>query len=339
MNIQPSAKLLASLVALSIAGAQISCSAAPPSRYQADKSGASSDANSDPSNSIKSRNDYQGDGDAIDNDRDENDKSETADSVTDPVNPTDPAPTVPEIADTVIPKPAPAVPDPVKLDPALEAQKKLESDCTIDTVQVIKQDAAGASIFLAAFGDVTADLRALGKANCLAMYRPGDQVRKIKDLVVTVDAHNGFAYANPGLDMIFISTNHLRYYSNPDTNVNDKREIRGVMAHEIGHLYQKFWPSSPQNPAFSEGLCDAIRADLDLYPRTRKIKGGDVYGSYTNTGYFLRYLRKNKDPDFYWKFNKAAQNWNDSFWMQTFGMTVDQLWNEFQQKGFDANDY
>lgn len=277
-----------------------------------------------------------------------------SDPETDPVkdpDPVKPDPVIPK-PDPVVPKPDPVVPkpDPVIVptpmpDGNTELQKKLEAACTPTDIQVVNSSAQAHSVFMSTFTNVKAELIELAKKDCLAMYRDPTEFRSIKKITVTIDDHNGVAYANPGLDRIFFSSKHIMNYANASAK-DKKTEIWGVMAHEINHLYQNFWKQSPMNPAFSEGLCDAIRADMDLYPRSRKSKTAATndpnrkwFGSYTTTGYFLRYLRKAKDPDFYWKFNKAAKNWNDNFWQQNFGMSVDALWNEFQAKGFDPNDY
>lgn len=327
-------KLLASLVfgAVVVSG----CSGPAPTRYVGSASKASSNSEEGSGTKKPSKTEDLGDEDeGSDNDTDtSNNEPDT----------TKPDPMVP---DTSMPEPmTEPEPEPMK-DPAVEIKAKLEEACTPKSVTIKDQTngVEGYSVFMSVFTDAEKELKAIALNDCVNMYKTADEVKAVKrsnlTILITVDNHDGVAYANPvpntSVSNVHISTNHIKNYKNASA-ANRKQEFYGVMSHEINHLYQNF---SNGYTYYSEGLCDAIRADADYYPRSRKTPNAPNKwkGSYTDTGYFLRYLRKAKDKDFYWKFNKKMANWNENFWMETFGMSVDQLWNEYQQKGFDPNDY
>lgn len=119
-----------------------------------------------------------------------------------------------------------------------------------------------------------------------------------------------------------------------------KYELLGVLWHELTHGYQLF----PKNReygadegvhAFIEGVADLIRIDAGFH-KSRKAKLSDSWlGGYTNTGFFLHWLKENKDSDFAYKFNQTANHLNNWSFEKAIefitGESIDSLWREYQQ--------
>ncbi|TMN90128.1 hypothetical protein CWB72_09380 [Pseudoalteromonas phenolica] len=146
---------------------------------------------------------------------------------------------------------------------------------------------------------------------------------------------------------IAVSTRHLeRLYRESGNNDNSIRdEIDGILYHEITHGYNNspitrdgygdagpFW-------AFTEGLADAVRIGAG-YHKTRQPDIGNSrrwLGGYTTTGFFLHYIKQEKDPLFIRKFNQSAADYPNYTWSfdrvftDLLGVGVEQAWNDYVQ--------
>lgn len=119
-------------------------------------------------------------------------------------------------------------------------------------------------------------------------------------------------------------------------------ETRGVLLHELTHAYQlepqgigtygtnrTFW-------AFIEGMADAVRVANGGFGPDGRPRGGNYMDGYRTTGYFLVWLRDNKDPEFLRKFNRSALEvvpWSfDGAVKHILGgqYDIDSLWHEYQ---------
>lgn len=257
-------------------------------------------------------------------------------------NPMDPVvppkdPVVPP-KDPVVPPKDPVIPpvDPM-VPPNNDEKAKLELACT-PKVTIVNKEASAYNLYVGIYQDPAKEIAALVKKGCMSMHRKvADMARQVPEITITIQPDKTLAYAHPGSKggQIVISSQHLLNYSNASA-ADRKTEFNGVTLHEGMHLYQNF---TNGRTYFSEGLCDAIRADELLYPKNRKQKGRPYDGSYTDTGFFLRYMRKSVDPDFYPKFNVQMKSWNDNFWKNNYGKTVQELHADFQKNGFDPNDW
>jgi hypothetical protein len=144
---------------------------------------------------------------------------------------------------------------------------------------------------------------------------------------------------------IAVSTRHLeRVYAdngNNDSAISD--EIDGILYHEVTHGYNNspitrdgygdggpFW-------AFTEGLADAVRIGAG-YHKTRQPDIGNSkkwLGGYTTTGFFLHYIKQEKDPLFIRKFNQSAVDYQNYTWSfdrvftDILGIGVEQAWNDY----------
>jgi hypothetical protein len=141
---------------------------------------------------------------------------------------------------------------------------------------------------------------------------------------------------------VFYSTQHIEH-SFAGNNVEKVLfETRGVLLHELTHVYQL----SPQGIGgydddrvfwcFIEGMADAVRvANGGFLPEDRP-KGGNYMDGYRTTGFFLAWLKDNKDPDFLRKFNAstlAVIPWSfNGAIKHVLGedADIDELWYEYQ---------
>ncbi|MCF6439778.1 discoidin domain-containing protein [Pseudoalteromonas luteoviolacea] len=144
---------------------------------------------------------------------------------------------------------------------------------------------------------------------------------------------------------IVVSTSHLEkiYRDNGNSDAAIRNEIDGILSHEVTHGYNNS-PLTHDNYgdgkaywAYTEGLADAVRIGEGLHKtRTPNVNDPKKWlGGYTTTGFFLHYVRVTHDPDFLYKFNKAAKDlgnytWSfDAAFQQILGRGVEDLWQEY----------
>ncbi|MCG7548140.1 basic secretory protein-like protein [Pseudoalteromonas sp. Of7M-16] len=144
---------------------------------------------------------------------------------------------------------------------------------------------------------------------------------------------------------IVVSTSHLEkiYRDNGNSDSAIRDEIDGILSHEVTHGYNNS-PLTHDNYgdgkaywAYTEGLADAVRIGEGLHKtRTPNVNDPKKWlGGYTTTGFFLHYVRVTHDPDFLYKFNKAAKDlgnytWSfDAAFQHVLGRGVDELWQEY----------
>ncbi len=175
-------------------------------------------------------------------------------------------------------------------------------------------------------------------------YSPADSIPPVEHIYYTLEDVDGIsAKGGEGVDAyVFYSTRHIErsYVGNNAEKV--LFETRGVLLHELTHVYQL----SPQGVGtyddnrvhwcFIEGMADAVRvANGGFVPEDRP-KGGNYMDGYRTTGFFLVWLRDNKDPDFLRKFNASTLSvipWSfNGAIKQIFGekADIDELWHEYQ---------
>lgn len=176
-------------------------------------------------------------------------------------------------------------------------------------------------------------------------FSPQDSITRVKEIHYTLEDKDGISAkgGRPGgyVD-IFYSTRHIErsFVSNDTTKLFF--ETRGVLLHELTHAYQlepqgigtygtnrTFW-------AFIEGMADAVRVANGGFGPDARPKGGNYMDGYRTTGYFLVWLKDNKDPDFLRKFNRSALDvvpWSfDGAIKHILGeeYDIDSLWHEYQ---------
>lgn len=176
-------------------------------------------------------------------------------------------------------------------------------------------------------------------------FSPKDSIVPVKHLYYNLEDIDGISAKGGGNGEIsvFYSTRHVeKSFADKDTSKVDF-ETRGVLYHELTHAYQlepqgigtygtnkTFW-------AFIEGMADAVRlANGGFHGEADRPKGGSYDSGYRTTGYFLVWVKDNKDPDFLRKFNRTAIEvipWSfDGAFKKIFGndCSVEKMWKEYQ---------
>ena len=118
-------------------------------------------------------------------------------------------------------------------------------------------------------------------------------------------------------------------------------EVRGVMLHELAHVYQlraqSIHPGSDNrtSTALTEGLADAVRI-LNELPTRSATPGGHYMNGYTQGGFFFVWIKDNYDPEFIRKLNRSTQDitpWSfNAAIKHILGQQydVDELWQDYQ---------
>lgn len=173
---------------------------------------------------------------------------------------------------------------------------------------------------------------------------PGDSIPPVHQIHYTLEDIDGISAkgGRPGYVDIFYSTRHIENSFAQNDTTKLLFETRGVLLHELTHAYQlephgigsygtnrTFW-------AFIEGMADAVRVAGGGFGPDDRPKGGNYMDGYRTTGYFLVWVRDNKDPEFLRKFNRSALevipwSFEDAF-KHILGedCDVDDLWHEYQ---------
>jgi hypothetical protein len=145
---------------------------------------------------------------------------------------------------------------------------------------------------------------------------------------------------------IAVSTTHLAklYHDGGNSDSAIRDEIDGILFHEVTHGYN----NSPLTTdgygdggpywAYTEGIADGVRIAAGFH----KTRSPDVnnsrkwLGGYTTTGFFFQYVKEKVDPEFLYKFNKAAKDlgnysWSfDSAFRATVNRSVEDVWQEYK---------
>ena len=176
-------------------------------------------------------------------------------------------------------------------------------------------------------------------------FSPEDSIVLVKYLYYNLEDIDGISAKGGGNGEIsvFYSARHVeKSFVNNDTAKVDF-ETRGVLYHELTHAYQlepqgigtygtnkTFW-------AFIEGMADAVRLDNGgFHGEADRPKGGNYNDGYRTTGYFLVWVKNNKDRDFLRKFNRTALEvipWSfEGAFKKIFGdnCNVADMWREYQ---------
>lgn len=175
-------------------------------------------------------------------------------------------------------------------------------------------------------------------------YSPADSIPPVENIYYTLEDVEGIsAKGDEGNDaFVFYSTRHIEQSFVDNDTAKVFFETRGVLLHELTHVYQL----SPQgigsyeddrvNWCFIEGMADAVRVANGGFGPEDRPRGGNYMDGYRITGFFLVWLRDNKDPDFLRKFNASTLEvipWSfNGAIKHIFGENadIDDLWHEYQ---------
>ena len=157
--------------------------------------------------------------------------------------------------------------------------------------------------------------------------------KDIATVTLVVESMPGGVAATGG-STIHLSAEYIA--SQPADTAALVHEITGVLYHESTHVWQNNNGNYGSDQYFTgviEGVADWIRltagfASAGWSPRAR---GGNWYDGYTTTAYFLDWINSSQKPNFVNELNqKMADPWSNDFFLQLTGMSVDDLWQEYQ---------
>ncbi|CAH1444951.1 unnamed protein product [Lactuca virosa] len=148
--------------------------------------------------------------------------------------------------------------------------------------------------------------------------------KNIARVSVFIDDMDGVAYTSN--DEIHVSANYIQGYSG-----DVKTEITGVLYHEMTHVWQ--WNGNGQAPGgLIEGIADYVRLKAGYAPSHWVKPGqGDRWDQgYDVTARFLDYCNGLRDGFVAELNNKMRNGYNDGYFVDLLGKTVDQLWAEYK---------
>ncbi|KAL8228874.1 hypothetical protein R6Q57_013774 [Mikania cordata] len=148
--------------------------------------------------------------------------------------------------------------------------------------------------------------------------------KDVESISVFIDDMGGVAYTFD--NNIHVSANYIQGYSGDIRN-----EITGVLIHEMAHVWQ--WDGNGQAPSgLIEGIADYVRLKAGYAPsHWVQPKQGDRWDQgYDVTARFLDYCN-GLNNHFVAQLNKKMRiGYNNGFFMELLGKTVDQLWAEYK---------
>ncbi|XP_057423632.1 uncharacterized protein LOC130717432 [Lotus japonicus] len=155
---------------------------------------------------------------------------------------------------------------------------------------------------------------------------PADR-RNVQTVSLFVDDMDGVAYTTPSNSQIHLSARYVNSYSG-----DLKREITGVLYHEIVHVWQNGIGSAPGG--LIEGIADYVRLKANYAPShwVKPGQGNKWDQGYDVTAQFLDYCNSLKNG-FVAEMNKLLSNgYSDQYFVQLLGKNVDQLWTDYKAK-------
>lgn len=205
---------------------------------------------------------------------------------------------------------------------------------------------AGSVIYHSIIPDPESYIQEQARTVLATLYdSPEDSIVKVDRIYYTLEDAPGISAKGGGNGnvSIFYSTRHIEKSFEANDTARVLFETRGVLLHELTHAYQLepqgigTYGTNRVHWAFIEGMADAVRVANGGFegPEARP-EGGNYMDGYRTTGYFLVWLRDNKDPEFLVKFNRSALEvvpWSfDGAVKHILGpeYNIDDLWKEYQ---------
>ncbi|XP_027157839.1 uncharacterized protein LOC113759460 [Coffea eugenioides] len=150
--------------------------------------------------------------------------------------------------------------------------------------------------------------------------------KNVQKVDMFVDDINGVAYTIS--NQIHVSARYIKGYSG-----NVRREITGVLYHEMTHVWQ--WNGNGRAPGgLIEGIADYVRLKAGYAPSHWVKPGqGDRWDQgYDVTARFLDYCNSRKNG-FIAQLNKKMRNgYSNHYFVELLGKSVDQLWKDYKAK-------
>ena len=150
--------------------------------------------------------------------------------------------------------------------------------------------------------------------------------KDVQQVTLIIENGEGVAFTNLNNNEIHVNANYLGDYSG-----DVKREFRGVIYHEMAHVWQ--WFGDQNTPGgLTEGIADFVRlkADLALSHWVQPSQGDSWDQGYDITARFLDYCNSLRDG-FVAELNKKMRTgYSADFFVELLGKTVDQLWSDYK---------
>ncbi|GKC36710.1 putative plant basic secretory protein family protein [Tanacetum coccineum] len=150
--------------------------------------------------------------------------------------------------------------------------------------------------------------------------------KNVARVSVFIDDMDGVAYTN-SKNEIHVSAKYIQGYGG-----DLKKEITGVLYHEMTHVWQWNGNGQPRPGGLIEGIADYVRLKAGYAP-SHWVKPGE--GNRWDQGYdvtarFLDYCNGLRNG-FVAELNKKMRGgYNDGFFVDLLGKTVDQLWAQYK---------
>lgn len=232
-------------------------------------------------------------------------------------------------------------PDRSASDGALAA---LDAFCTPKVVLMVPAADPGGQKFMTALGGTTeavvATVQQMGREICRYLYRSADEVRPANEIELIVDPmYTGIAAksGNVGKVRVRFGANYLATYTG-----DVSREVKGILYHEMTHIYQHDDKPEGQGaggwaglPAYYESHADAVRTHMGYSSCGAPNKTGNWdTGAYCARAHWWLFL-DNKYPDFLYKLNLQMRGGDNMVWTPARGATIvnksfEVLWSEYQ---------
>jgi hypothetical protein len=226
-------------------------------------------------------------------------------------------------------------------DAALAA---LDTFCTPKVGLMVQGAGSGGERFMTALGGtteaVTATVQQMGRDICRYLYRSADEVRPANEIELIVDPmYTGIAAksGNVGKVRVRYGANYLASY-----NGDVAREVKGILYHEMTHIYQHDDKPEGLGPGGWSGLAqyyeshaDAVRTHMGYSSCGAPNKTGAWYsGAYCARAHWWLFL-ENRYPGFLHKLNLQMKGGDNMVWTPERGATIvnkpfEQLWTEYQ---------
>jgi hypothetical protein len=219
----------------------------------------------------------------------------------------------------------------------------LDAFCTPRVVLTIDAGAGGQRFRTALGGTndaVTATVQQIGRDICRYLYRAAQEVRPANEIALIVDPMFGGVAGksgNVGRVTVRFGANYLANYTGDIT-----REVKGILYHEMTHIYQNDdkpegqgaggWPGLAD---YYESHADAVRTHMGFSSCGAPNKNGNWdRGSYCSRAHWWLWL-ENAYPDFLYKLNLQMKGGDNMIWTPARGATIvnrpfETLWSEYQ---------
>ena len=219
----------------------------------------------------------------------------------------------------------------------------LDRMCTPRFTLLLRDTGPKGQLFLSAMGGSTqaveATVHQIGRDICRTLYRAPSEVRAANEIELTIEDYDGVAgkSGDIGKISVSISSRYLQQYK--DSGGDVAREIKGILYHEMTHMYQHDdkpegnWPGLAN---YYEATADAVRIRFGHAPdgcRPGKTRSWENH-NYCSGGYWWLWV-DTKHPDFLYKLNlqlrgRDGRAWKPADATAIAGVSLDALWTEYQ---------